>query len=72
MSYIEERTTWRFTERTSEEKYVRFIAGNGCFATIGRHLQLSNHDVSLSDNCGRMGAVHEVLHVLGLFHEHQR
>ncbi|VDP15374.1 unnamed protein product [Heligmosomoides polygyrus] len=77
MQTIAENTCIRFKARGSEPDYVEIqnIKGNGCSAFVG-HSPGSN-PVMLENNseatCLRHDLViHELLHVIGLWHEHQR
>lgn len=61
-----------FVERTTETDYVEFVNDNEyCASFIGR--QGGKQEVLLQDGCVYRGIVeHEMLHVLGVFHEHTR
>lgn len=66
-----------FIPKTDDQtEHIRFVRSNsGCGSSIGyRAGQREPLDVLLDDFClGLAGAVqHELLHVLGLFHEHTR
>ncbi|KAK2728131.1 hypothetical protein QYM36_008565 [Artemia franciscana] len=68
---IESRTCIKFVNRTEETDYLSFEPVDGCFSTIGR--QGGKQLVSLTENCFFFGVIiHEVLHSLGFWHEHNR
>ncbi|UYV76943.1 hypothetical protein LAZ67_14002511 [Cordylochernes scorpioides] len=72
MRYIEDRTCIRFVPRTSEKNYVNIIRDVGCYTYVGRSRN-GPHDLSLGSGCVRFPIVlHELTHVLGFFHEHNR
>jgi len=61
----------RFVPRTNEKDYVRIITGDGCYSLIGR--DGGQQQLSLGVGCYRKGiAIHEVMHLLGFFHEQSR
>ncbi|MGM8838787.1 MULTISPECIES: M12 family metallopeptidase [Thermus] len=77
IAHIEEKTSIRFVERTSEPDYVRFMVDNDqdtCWSPVGWVGGAQDLDVY----CGRDGVpstgtvVHEILHALGFWHEHSR
>ncbi|KAK4011771.1 hypothetical protein OUZ56_020884 [Daphnia magna] len=68
-------TCIRFVARTTERNYVRISkTGQGCWGDVG--MIGGRQKVSLDDHCvlySRPGLVmHELMHVLGFYHEHQR
>ncbi|XP_057379766.1 zinc metalloproteinase nas-8-like [Daphnia carinata] len=68
-------TCIRFVPRTVEDNYVRISkTGQGCWSDVG--MVGGRQKVSLDDHCvlfSRPGLVmHELMHVLGFYHEHQR
>ncbi|XP_039270426.2 astacin-like [Styela clava] len=68
---LEASTCLRFIPRTSQSDYMQFYADSGCFAPIGRNTGINR--ISLGDGCQTKGiAIHEIMHSLGFFHEHQR
>lgn len=56
--------------RTSETDYVTFQDATGCSSEIGRIG--GQQFINLGDNCSTGNAAHEIIHALGLFHEHTR
>ncbi|KAK6730506.1 hypothetical protein RB195_007143 [Necator americanus] len=78
MKKIDENTCIRFKPRkSSEEDYVD-IQNNlaeGCYTTVGRNggRSILNLEASRIQSCMQLDSViHELLHVLGLWHEHMR
>ncbi|EFX86892.1 hypothetical protein DAPPUDRAFT_312308 [Daphnia pulex] len=68
-------TCIRFVPRTTERNYIRIKkTGEGCWSFVGRIGR--RQTVGLDDKCllySRPGLViHELMHVLGFYHEHQR
>ncbi|KAK9502787.1 hypothetical protein O3M35_011493 [Rhynocoris fuscipes] len=78
MAIIEENTCIKFRpyKKTDREQMVVFITGQkGCRATVGYKQSRKRHNLNLhpSGCLGRVGTImHEMLHVLGLKHEHAR
>ncbi|XP_071978740.1 astacin-like metalloendopeptidase [Engystomops pustulosus] len=72
MLEIEEDTCIRFRKRTSETDYINFVSNRGCSAALGK--KGGAQTLSLErPNCIWSGvAIHELLHALGLHHEHVR
>ncbi|XP_055356269.1 astacin-like metalloendopeptidase [Paramacrobiotus metropolitanus] len=71
---IEWRTNFciTFKSRQQEREYVLFQPGRGCEAEIGR-VYAHVTKVQLHADCFTPGVIqHEVMHVLGMFHEHSR
>ncbi|OWF42694.1 Zinc metalloproteinase nas-13 [Mizuhopecten yessoensis] len=66
-----QKTCIRFVPRTKEKDYIRLTKTDGCYSKIGRVGGQQN--VSLVSSCLRKGTViHELMHVLGFFHEQTR
>uniref|UniRef100_A0A7E4VSS6 Metalloendopeptidase n=1 Tax=Panagrellus redivivus TaxID=6233 RepID=A0A7E4VSS6_PANRE len=68
---IEEISCFRFPQRTKETDFLDIDKRDGCYSYVGRvgGRQL----LSLSEGCVySFIIIHEVMHVLGLEHEHQR
>ncbi len=70
IAQIEAVTAVRFVPRTSQSDYVRFQNSTGCSSWIGR--QGGRQAIKLNVACDLGAVVHEILHALGLGHEHQR
>ncbi|CAG2120078.1 unnamed protein product [Medioppia subpectinata] len=71
MNRYHQNTCIRFMERTTEYDYIYLAKVDGCSSYVGRigGKQL----LSLSDGCHNVGTiVHELGHVVGFYHEHQR
>uniref|UniRef100_A0AB38ZE74 Metalloendopeptidase n=1 Tax=Ectomocoris sp. TaxID=3104572 RepID=A0AB38ZE74_9HEMI len=78
MEIIEKNTCVKFRpyQQGDNERTVVFITGqSGCRATVGYKMSRKRHNLNLhpSGCLGRVGTIaHEMLHVLGLKHEHAR
>ena len=71
MDDIECQTCMQFVERSVESSFVYILPGEGCFSSVGR--QGGVQVVSLGSGCVQHGVVlHELLHVLGMWHEQSR
>ncbi|KAK6726732.1 hypothetical protein RB195_004821 [Necator americanus] len=77
MRRIEDNTCIRFKIRENEWNYVTILnqATRGCFATVGRmrgrSLLMLEHNDERSCLVTKV-VLHELMHVVGLWHEHQR
>ncbi|WP_158513108.1 M12 family metallopeptidase [Myxococcus hansupus] len=73
IAHWEANTSIRFRPRTNEPDYVRFMlspdAAN-CASFVGRRMGVQ--DVELGGECSVGTVIHEIGHVVGLFHEHTR
>ena len=70
-----ENTVIRLVERTDQSNWVRFVPGRGCRAGWWTSSNTSGRQgagIALSKTCGFGGVVHEIGHIVGLWHEHQR
>ncbi|KAM5170534.1 astacin-like metalloendopeptidase [Mantella aurantiaca] len=66
-------TCIRFVNRTDQRDYISIMPGLGCYSSIGRIGK--RQIVSLSFGCltkGKGPTLHELMHVLGFWHEHSR
>ena len=71
MRHWEERTPFRFVERTVEAAYVRIRSvDSGCSASVGR--TGGEQFVNLAGGCGLASAIHELGHTLGFWHTQSR
>jgi hypothetical protein len=71
ISHIESNTTGvDFVLRTNQSSYVTFRTSSGCSANVGRTGSVQY--VNLASGCSTGNTIHELLHVLGMFHEHTR
>lgn len=72
---FKKRTCIRFVPAKSDEYYIKFINGDGCYSSLG-NIQSKNRasqDVSIADGCTLQGIIdHELMHALGFFHEQAR
>ncbi|XP_064384783.1 multiple epidermal growth factor-like domains protein 6 [Halichondria panicea] len=71
LAHWEEHTCVRFMKRTTEDNYIFIYPGPGCGSYVGR---TSNQQrVSIGPSCFSFSsAVHELGHVIGFYHEHNR
>ncbi|XP_069479381.1 embryonic protein UVS.2-like [Ambystoma mexicanum] len=72
MEEFKTMTCVNFVPRTRETDYVNIALGSGCYSMIGRGG--GSQTLSLSRNgCLSIGVIeHELMHNLGLYHEHSR
>lgn len=70
MAEIEEATNVSFVKRTDEEDYVLIVDAESCYSDVGR--QGGCQEIGLDWDCLKGNVMHELLHTLGMFHEHQR
>ena len=73
MREIRDKSCVNFVERTVQEDYIEILSDKGCHSHIGR--QKGKQTLSLEQNVctSSMGTiVHELMHVLGFEHEHNR
>ncbi len=61
---------FKFIPRTNEKDFVTFIKGGGCSSFVGR--QGGQQYVMLANACNRGSVIHEIGHVIGLWHEQSR
>lgn len=67
----ENQTVIRFIKRTNLHKdYIYIISSNECSSFVGKRGGAQN--VNLSPSCTYKNILHELGHVIGFFHEHQR
>nr|XP_042904994.1 astacin-like metalloprotease toxin 5 [Parasteatoda tepidariorum] len=74
IAYYRRKTCIRFVPRTDEDHFLYIHNGTGCNSLVGRHtFYRQPQPVSLADGCHYIGTIlHELLHAIGFFHEHQR
>jgi Astacin (Peptidase family M12A) len=70
IAHWEDKTNFRFVPRTNQRDYVTFRPGNGCSSSVGR--RGGEQFVTLAEGCAKGSAIHEIAHVIGLWHEHGR
>ncbi len=75
IAHWEARTNYRFVLRTpaNEGQYpdwVEFVPGSGCSSFVGR--QGGRQTVTLASGCSTGSCIHEIGHVVGLWHEQSR
>lgn len=70
IAHWEANTPIRFVARTTQRGYVIFQPGSGCAANVG--YSGSVQYVNLASSCTTGSTIHEIGHVVGLWHEHTR
>lgn len=70
IAHWEANTRFRFIPRTTETAFVTFRPGTGCSSAVGR--QGNQQFVNLAGGCLRGQTIHEIGHVIGLWHEQSR
>ena len=71
IAHIEANTTGiDFVVRTTQSNYIEFRTSTGCSSNVGRIG--GRQYVSLASGCSTGNTIHELLHALGMFHEHTR
>jgi hypothetical protein len=70
IAHWEANTRFRFVARTTEPDFVTFQPGSGCSAHVGR--QGGQQFVNLAPGCSIGSTIHEIGHVVGLWHEQSR
>ncbi|XP_072254921.1 astacin-like metalloendopeptidase [Pyxicephalus adspersus] len=66
-------TCIRFVNHTGQRDYISIMPGLGCYSSIGRRGKMQV--LSLNFDClakGKGIVLHELLHVIGFWHEHSR
>ncbi|XP_028253756.1 high choriolytic enzyme 1-like [Parambassis ranga] len=67
---ISDVTCIRFQRRTTEPNYLKFLSGQGCASFVG--CRGGSQSVIFSPLCSVGNLCHEIIHALGLHHEHTR
>ncbi len=70
IAHWEANTGYRFPLRTTEADYVTFRPGSGCSSQVGR--RGGPQFVNLAPGCTTGSTIHEIGHVVGLWHEQSR
>lgn len=71
IAHWEAKTRVRFTaKKATDDDWVRFVRAGGCASAIGR--QGGMQQIFLGDNCSKGNAIHEIGHMIGLYHEQSR
>lgn len=68
---IETNTCIKFKPRVKEVDYLKIIEEDGCWSFVGRRGK--KQEISLPTGCRQLQTVvHELMHTLGFYHEHNR
>ncbi|XP_073349454.1 hatching enzyme 1.2-like [Pagrus major] len=67
---ISDFTCISFIQRTTELNYLKFMTGNGCASFVG--CRGGAQPLYFSSTCSVGNLCHELIHALGLYHEHTR
>ncbi|KAM4529259.1 high choriolytic enzyme 1-like [Fundulus diaphanus] len=67
---ISASTCIRFVEHTNELNYLNIRDGEGCASFVG--MRGGRQPVYFAQSCSVGNLVHELVHALGLYHEHSR
>ena len=70
IAHWEANTNYRFVARTTETDFVTFRVGSGCSSSVGR--RGGQQFVNLAAGCTTGSTIHEIGHVIGLWHEQSR
>ena len=70
MAHWTAHTKLRFRLREAEADYVEFITGPVCSSFVGR--QGGPQSLLLAQDCTNGNIIHEIGHLIGLWHEHNR
>ncbi len=70
IAHWEANTNYRFIARTAEADFVTFRPGSGCSSSVGR--RGGQQFVNLAAGCSTGSTIHEIGHVVGLWHEQSR
>ena len=70
IAHWEANSGFRFVARTTEVDFVTFRPGTGCSSQVGR--RGGQQFVNLAPGCDRGNTIHEIGHVVGLWHEQSR
>ena len=66
----EERSDFRFVERSDEPDFVTFRPASGCSSRVGR--SRGQQFINLGPRCTTGNTIHEIGHAIGLWHEQSR
>ena len=70
IAHWETNTRFNFVVQTSEANYVTFRPGSGCSSSVG--MRGGQQFVNLGTGCSKGNVIHEIGHVVGMWHEQSR
>ncbi|XP_042908025.1 zinc metalloproteinase nas-4 [Parasteatoda tepidariorum] len=69
---IEDFTCISFIRRTTEKDYIYITPDGGCWSYVGRQGGSQVVSLTVPDCINKGTVIHELMHVLGFWHEHNR
>lgn len=67
---VNESTNLCLIPRSTEDNYVNFFEGQGCWSYLG--MIGGPQNISISQYCSRGSVIHEIFHAAGMYHEQSR
>lgn len=61
-----------FNDAPADEDWILMQASNSCSSFVGRQTGCAYQVIQLAPGCGVVSVMHELMHALGSWHEHQR
>lgn len=54
------------------EDWVYFVGSSSCSSFVGKQISCAYQVINIAPGCSKVEIMHEVMHALGAYHEHQR